>query len=86
MFIKDFNLFLFQMEKKYLSVICGDININIMNISNIIKDYLNIMARNGYLPCTMYLVILPELQIILELVLIIYLSKTLILIKLILIY
>lgn len=49
--IIDLDLFLSQIKNTFLSIFCGDININIINNSNKSNDYLNIMARNGYLPC-----------------------------------
>lgn len=50
-FIIGLDLFLSQISNTFLSIFCGDININILKNSNKSNDYLNIMARNGFLPC-----------------------------------
>lgn len=50
-FLKGLDLFLTQINKKIISIFCGDININIMKNSKNCNDYLNIMAKNGFLPC-----------------------------------
>ncbi|KAF0705322.1 otoferlin-like [Aphis craccivora] len=51
LFLKSLDLILPEINVHYKSIICGDININILINSNISNDYLNIMARNGFLPC-----------------------------------
>lgn len=51
LFLKSLELTLLQINKRYKNIICGDINIDIMRNSNINNEYLNIMARNGFLPC-----------------------------------
>lgn len=50
-FIIGLYLFLSQIKNTFLSIFCGDININILKNSNKSNDYLNIIARNGYLTC-----------------------------------
>jgi len=50
-FIIGLYLFLSQIKNTFLSIFCGDININNFKKSNKSNDYLNIMARIGYLPC-----------------------------------
>lgn len=50
-FINGLDLFFIQIKNTFLSIISGDININKINSSNKNNDYLNIMARNEYLPC-----------------------------------
>lgn len=51
-FINGLDLFLSQINVKFLCIFSGDnsdINTDIMKSSNNSNDYLNIMARNGYL-------------------------------------
>jgi len=50
-FLTGIDLFLSQINKQHINIISGDININIMKNTNISNDYLNIMARNGFIPC-----------------------------------
>jgi len=50
-FLTGIDLFLSQINKQYINIISGDINVNVMNNTNISNDYLNIMARNGFIPC-----------------------------------
>jgi len=51
LFLKSLELTLPQINKRYKNIIYGDINIDIIRNSNISNEYLNIMARNGFLRC-----------------------------------
>lgn len=54
LFIHDLELLLSQINKQNVNIICGGINIDIMENSNISNNYLNIMALNGFLPYRYY--------------------------------
>lgn len=49
-FINNLDFFLSQNKNKYLNILCGDINIDIMKISNNSNDYLNLLAKHEYVP------------------------------------
>lgn len=51
LFLKGLDLILLQINNSYKSIICGDINIHITRNSITSNEYLNIMARNGFLTC-----------------------------------
>jgi len=50
-FINNLDFFLSQNKNNYLNILCGDINIDIMKISNISNDYLNVLAKHEYISC-----------------------------------
>jgi len=50
-FIKSLNSFLSHNNNKCPSIICGDINIDILGNSNINNEYQNILAANGFITC-----------------------------------
>jgi hypothetical protein len=51
LFLKGLDLILPQINIRYKGIICGDININIVRNSNTRNEYLNIIARYGFLSC-----------------------------------
>jgi hypothetical protein len=49
--INNFDFFLSQNKNNYLNILCGDINIDKMKISNISNNYLNVLAKHEYISC-----------------------------------